>query len=467
MKKQFRVFAYLGLSIALFNACQQGVETREMESKVESLFPDQKNEELHFTLDASKEEVLSLPTGSGIIVPANSLVDANGQVYKGEYELAFTEIHSIEEILRSGIPMEVEQNGEVALMTTGGMFQINAKTKSGDDLYIRNGMKISVSMADSHQENDYNYFVFEPNTKNEATFLQIPVNTLFQEMTEGRWKLAEKVETQPNPKRAEAEKQLPSEPEKPVEPKLYQEGKFTFNIKVNLNSYPELKSLKGLFWQYAGTDPAKDPEKNPWVFKYSKWNNIKIKGAKGGNYYIMEFLGADTSFTTEVVPALDEKDLASAMKTINQNLEKFNQSQEIYVKKRYEVDRVGAFIRTVGISQFGYHNIDAILRAMNRSTKKEIQLQSATNSNIENYYLITGSNDRKSVMKYSPKNKGTFFYFEEFPNIIVAPLPNGKVAYLSDKEFYNQINSSEKSANLTLKEDLYANIVPKLGVELK
>lgn len=456
----------MGLSLVLFNACQQGNETRVLESKVESLFPDQKNEELLFSLDAAKEQTLSLATGSGIVIPANCLVDANGQVFKGEYDLAFTEIHSIEDIMRSGIPMEVEQNGEIGLMTTGGMFQIQAKAKSGDELFIRKGMKISVSMADSHKENDYNSYRFVPKNSNEASFLQIPIKTLFSELTEGKWKLDEKLETQTNPKREEAEKKLPSEPEKPVEPKPYKEGKFTFNIKVNLNSYPELKALKGVFWQYAGNDPAKDPENNKWVFKYKKWANVKISGTNKGTSYIMEFIGSDTTFTTEVVPALDEKELASAKKTFNQNLQKFQALQNTYVQKRYEANRIGSFVRTIGITEFGYHNVDAILSAMNQSTRKDIQLSSASSKKIENYYLVTSLNGRKSVLKYSPKNKGTFFYFENLSNMIVAPLPNGKVAYLSANEFAMQINSSEKDVTLNLKEDLYANIVPKLDVSL-
>lgn len=111
------------------------------------------------TGNANKEIRFTHPSGTEIVIPANSLVDQDGNPIQGEVNIEYTEYRDDAEIFVSGIPMT---HGEDVFSSTG-MFEIKA-TQKGKDLNVAPGKSIEMDFVMSSTDYDYNFYQL-----NEAT----------------------------------------------------------------------------------------------------------------------------------------------------------------------------------------------------------------------------------------------------------------------------------------------------------
>jgi hypothetical protein len=139
-----------------------------------------------FEIDPAKENILDLPSGTKITVPANALVDANGTVLTGKVQLKYREYHDATDVLLSGIPMDYEAAGKKHTMQTAGMFDIAAE-QNGQAASVKNGSKIKVDFASFEAGTDYNFF----------------------KLDEGKgWEFVDYVQPKPNEERIKTEKEI-------------------------------------------------------------------------------------------------------------------------------------------------------------------------------------------------------------------------------------------------------------------
>lgn len=97
------------------------------------------------TINTSNDNLINL--GQSLIeIPAGSLVDKNGNAVNGEVKLSYVEYMNPVEIMLSGIPMTMEENGETMLFSSGGMFDLNATDNSGNEVFINPETPLSVQL---------------------------------------------------------------------------------------------------------------------------------------------------------------------------------------------------------------------------------------------------------------------------------------------------------------------------------
>lgn len=102
-------------------------------------------EENRYKVDLSEEtKIVAGNRGTVIKIPKNSLVDKNGNPYLGEANISFKEFTNSAEIAFSNIPMTYRSGKDELRFNSAGMFEINATTLTGDELYVGKDKSISV-----------------------------------------------------------------------------------------------------------------------------------------------------------------------------------------------------------------------------------------------------------------------------------------------------------------------------------
>ena len=92
-------------------------------------------------------------SGTSVYIPANSLIDANGQPVSGEVELLFREYRSIPDFLALGIPMHYGDERGAFFFNSGGMFEVRVH-QYGEDLRMAPGREYDLNFAPTAQLTD-------------------------------------------------------------------------------------------------------------------------------------------------------------------------------------------------------------------------------------------------------------------------------------------------------------------------
>lgn len=143
--KSYSLFFGLALALAL-TSCDKTDDPinstpGETFPSLQSYFTTKAPSAEAFELTAELGGTFTAKNGSKITIPANVLLDANGQPVTGKVEIRFKEIFSTSDIIFSGIyPI----SGAYAL-NSGGEFFISAK-QNGNTLHIADGNMIQVTI---------------------------------------------------------------------------------------------------------------------------------------------------------------------------------------------------------------------------------------------------------------------------------------------------------------------------------
>ncbi len=117
-----------------------------------------------FKINLNRANLLHLPSGTEIRIPANSFVNTRGEQSKGSATIRYREFHNAAEIFVAGIPMEILHNNKIGHLTTAGMFDIRAENKEGI-LLLSNGKKITITMDSKTKGRNFGTYYFAENTK--------------------------------------------------------------------------------------------------------------------------------------------------------------------------------------------------------------------------------------------------------------------------------------------------------------
>ena len=91
-------------------------------------------------------------------IQKNAFLDANGNQYEGEVQLAYTEYFSPAEIFLSGITMTSDSAGENLGFSSAGMFNLTASDAAGNELTLDPNKPIDVEMLSSDASSDMNLY---------------------------------------------------------------------------------------------------------------------------------------------------------------------------------------------------------------------------------------------------------------------------------------------------------------------
>jgi hypothetical protein len=95
-----------------------------------------------FTIDATRGDTVLLTDGTRLLIPANSLLNADGDPANGPATVQYTRINDPADMLLAGIPMQT--NG--VQLESAGMFDLRATDATDRPLSVRPGSKLGVEL---------------------------------------------------------------------------------------------------------------------------------------------------------------------------------------------------------------------------------------------------------------------------------------------------------------------------------
>lgn len=381
---------------------------------------------LNFDVTNSAPKTINLDNGTSIEIPANAFIDGNGNLIEGEVKISYREFHTAADILASGIPMKASFNGIDGDMQTAGMFEIMA-TANHQEVFVAEGKNINVNMASKVNGTNYDFWEFD--------------------QEKGAWNNLGQSTAQPNLKKQAAQAEI-TKLEKfkaPTPPAKFDKKKPVLNFDLNLANFPELKSMKNIFWQFTGN--GENPKNNPWIFK-EKWTSADIKKGTRGNEYIMVLKNEKRNFSTTVCPSQKGKEFDEALSNYESALREYKSNETTKEERMNFMKRQADFVRSFQIQRMGIYNCDALIgvpEALAFQAKFDFGPEVPTAHNKVNVYLIT--NDARSVIAYPYSARNSFRLDPNMDNQLVAILPNNKFATFSQKDFDANMEEMRNSNN--------------------
>jgi hypothetical protein len=229
----------------------------------------------------------------------------------------------------------------------------------------------------------------------------------------------------------------------PTPPAKFDKAKPVLNFDLNLDSYPELKSMKNIFWQFTGK--GENPKNTPWVFK-EKWTSADIKKGARGNEYIMVLKSDKKNFSTTVCPSQKGKEFDEALSDYETALRDYKANETSKEERMDFMKRQTDFVRSFQIQNMGIYNCDALI-----GNPDALAFQAnfdfgpdvpATHKKV-NVYLIT--NDARSVIAYPYARRRNFVLDPGMDNQLIAILPNNKYATFSQQDFDASLEEMKNS----------------------
>ena len=432
-----RYLAYLLLLCTVVLACQQPASTDASHSDSEppsqassthlssthsrNIAPPIDGVDVPFETHEFAAEVGSTVTfsdGTVFRVPASAFVDAQGNTYRGDVVLSYRDFRAPAEILASGIPMDVElPDGSLGYMQTAGMFEVRAATVGGSPLDVAADQEIGVDMPSNVDGNQYDFWSYD-----EAA---------------NQWDNEQpNVAATGNPERTIARKLIASPAPREVPPAAtFDKRKPIVDLNIDTERFPELRQLDGVFWQYAGSEAAQDPNRQEWVFT-EDWNTADIVPGERANTYAVTLQSDDKTFSTTLVPSKTTPELQDQMAAYNTRLAKYKETMlsraeaQAYLKKQTE------FVRSMRIRGMGIYNYDRLLKEEDRIpllADFEFEEDIRDARDLVQIFLITG--DSRMLVKLPPEQWSRFSFSPSMDNRLMAILPGNKVAVFTQADF--------------------------------
>lgn len=453
-------WASLLVGLALYlSACSEAPSPKKQLGLVEPPIAELAPAYQQFTINTQEESTLTLPSGTVLTVPANALVDANGELVKGEATIKYREYHDAASVVLSGIPMDYRSNGEKQHFQTAGMFDI-AGEQNGAALAIKKGSGIQVDLASYEEGTDYNLFALNQ---------------------EQGWQFVNYVAPTPNQKRETMAQEL-EKLQRKTGTGLSPYFVFTYDgiLDVNFQNNPlsaknkANSKVKRKFEAY-GVDAYKSS-----VYRYLKYDNrtypadmivwknvgktfprwarsqrcgIDLQLLQNKTYKAIVTSGAK-KFEGKITMILPIKDLfdyspeqwkndkASILKDMEAKAEKYRLEME---RLRLEMEQQAAVIRSFKIAGFGIYNYD---RLMKEEDRIEILANFETKEDNNLNLVLCLPEDGKTVIKYPKQDWNKVNLLPNNKARFLSILPNKKVILYSAKAYqalaFDNLRKQEK-----------------------
>lgn len=366
-----------------------------------------------YSVSTSDGMTIETATGTTIVIPAKAFVDKDGQPIAGDVDIKFREFHNARDIIASGIPMHNPETGEY--METAGMFELKGE-QQGSEIFVKGDKDIQVNLASFNEGDHFNFYTLGAK--------------------DCRWEDKGTGKAKPNLKKEARLAKLDAElPPAPVRPRKHANVEnFVFDLDVNYSMFPELKTFKGVVWEYAGQ--GENPEKNDWIFS-SDWDKIYLEKSATG-YFELILSNKDKKFKTLVRPVLSDENYEEALAAFSETkMKAYNKVKKAQKEERDRLFAQASLVRSFTISGFGIHNWD-IWHQSGRTrciAKPKLDLMANVDAdfNTISYFLVT--RERRAVVRYSTATLAKFSFDPSHDNALLAILPEGKVAIFSAKDF--------------------------------
>lgn len=384
-----------------------------------------------YIIDPDKDTVLMLSNGSSIAIPAKVMVNSEGQIVNGTYDLYYREFHDAVDILLSGIPMEIYSMGQSRVFQTAGMFELVAQ-QDGRKLNLAEGKNIDIRFASKYPGADYNFFFLNPENSS--------------------WEWVDLPETEDNSQKKIAQQALSDK-----EPKIFLGDKYfvlnynrfldiflnddyykiyekrndkslkkklvAYNFKLyNVFIEGELQFLRSYYhpaemlwqeiddkvfpsWTKTLVADWKKDSNGKWVLSNYSFSNL------GNNIYLVSYKEGNKSFTKKMEVVMP---LSSILKLSAENWQQqYDKAMENLKADQEKIDLMAETYRSFSINKLGTYNFDCLLKGLDEWTKVNasftLDSKPSTDGNViiilgDNSGYITVKPNEYSSMRINPKS---------------------------------------------------------------
>lgn len=389
---------------------------------------------LAFDLYVYKQDTsicIATPKGTVISIEPNTFAHANGTAVSNQIIIKVREMHTVNEIFKSGIPMSID-GARKDFLQSGGMLEIRAFDNK-EELVIAKGKSIGVALAQYTPSVGYSLYHL-----NENQNWQVNDTFVVQKNERKRNGLANFFDFFKNPSRQAVNDE--------------------FEIVANVKESPQLRAFQNQKWKIVdGTDP----EIVQTAMRMS-WDDVVVKPINvKQNIYKLTFTRSLTvqgvgeqnkSLTVQASP-VNIGDTAFAKQLINyeETIVKMNNEK---LRLEAEADMVSSF----RIKQMGVWNIDKI---MNNEELVSVSLKFDFEKDLDPFVnhikLFVLHEDDNSVIYYLPQDWKNIRLSKFKRNSLVAVLPGNRVAVVDANTVKSKMQMGGSEINFTTKIDYSTN----------
>lgn len=369
--------------------------------------------------DPTKNNVLTLPSGGELRVPANCFVHENGQLVTAPITLRYREFHNASDIIATGIPMKaVTPDGGHDWLQTAGMFELRGQSEA-QSIRFANDKSVEVLFL-SEVDGAYDTWLL-----NESTGLWESLG----ETNTPKGKV-----TQPEAVQKEIEILRRATASPPQAPALTPPAEQLVFSDLDLSQTPELKGIPNLAFAYSGDDSKLDPRNNKWITKPGIWVKKELKPTDKPGVYQLTLVG-DEYFSIPVKKAIQVEDKEAAMAAYRAELANY-QANLGRLAGLSPKSSQAQFQREMQIRGFGFFNYDIFVKQddfMPLAADFDLGDLHPIEKKETTIYHITSNG--KAVLTLTPDKWDSFKFNPAMDNGLVAILPDKRIAVFTASSF--------------------------------
>ncbi len=287
-----------------------------------------------FVVNPSKNEKISLESGTTIEIPKGALIAENKQE---NVEIKVREFRDKSSAFVAGIPMDLSKN---EAFESAGMIEIRG-TQDNKEVKINEDKPILVDLKTTQDPSTFGFWYLNEENKKWENYpllkekLASEVASKSSNSVEKKIQENEKELLKLNSKIAEVKSEIalmkvPSQESY----KIPNKGAQKFDLDFDKKDYPELASFKNLVFEVI---PSKNLDPN---FSKKTWSEMDL--SKDGEKYVMKFKNSRESASVNVRPVLSGTELKVAEKNFDEALQNYKSNKQSLDTKKssYEAKKI-------------------------------------------------------------------------------------------------------------------------------
>ncbi|HYG53477.1 MAG TPA: hypothetical protein VD905_21465 [Flavobacteriales bacterium] len=407
-----------------------------------------------YKVDVDSGRVFTVaPYGTRVEVPAKAFVDSAGNLLSGKVTLTYREMHTMNDILISGVPLNYDAAGMLKRLRSGGMFELRA-AQEGRQVFLDSGKVISVSMACFDDDARYHAFYLDEEKARD-------------------WEYLKDLDGAANP---EKKKIMKRARQKVNELQLPLDGYFAFNYMALLDVYLDNKEAEikkkrtdvtlqgkikeyGVAWsniycyqsvEFNGTKTLaslllwKKLNKEPWP-SWAQQATCDLKPNGDGNYTLeLTVPKGKVNYKATIQPFFPIKSLLAFSPSYWRN--KYDLALRKAVEEEMRKQKVADVYQTLEAHRFGFYNIDKLQREADYvqvRVEPEFDREVGAVNDIAIYYI---SEQYRTVVKYPKEEWGNVTLLPDSEGKLFTVLPGNKLA-VAGEQVLRKLHYREIKAN--------------------
>ena len=365
-----------------------------------------------FDYNNNRGNTFQLETGTRIQIPKNGFEDTDGNQIKKNIKIRYRELHSISDIMLSGIKMTYGDSD----FESAGMFEIRAFSGS-NELKLRDNKSIAIDMA-SYREGNFNSFYMNEGNA-EWELLGESTITANQHKQE-RLDLIDQSVNELN--------QVCH-----IEPREYQQGDLIFDLDYQLNTHRELELFNGAMWMIVGGKAEEEAFKKDRIV----YDNMEISPKDSCQDYELTLRNNgkqkqdNIEKTYTVTPIWKGAEHKKMKKNFKEKIQSFRNEIKAFKKQRKIAQKEADILRSFKLKGMGIYNCDRTLDYLKLVT---VGIVISCKEKIKSWWYITQG--KQVAIKYYQMVDPNFKYNMNSRNSIMAVMSNGEVATVSEEAFH-------------------------------